>query len=237
MSVRGKKVNELKWSLKLMVDSKRKQVVFAEAGKDFVDFLFYILSLPLATVVKLLNNEEMTGSLPALYKSVESLKTEYFEENVNKNTVLVPKHLIDLPLLSFRHAPATLRYFKCPVHNYVSCCEGVTCVQVTDYDRFSLPCFNQMTEEVTYTFVSPESENNDRPGFVKKSVPYIVMDNLEVHPMSLTLIKSFVSDFDCLGMDEVQFGLKEGLALLKASLETNKVLTTVFLGWKMKTTE
>ncbi|KAF2294559.1 hypothetical protein GH714_012589 [Hevea brasiliensis] len=34
-------------SLKLLVDKKASKVLFAEAGKDFVDFLFNLLSLPI----------------------------------------------------------------------------------------------------------------------------------------------------------------------------------------------
>ncbi|XVF83481.1 hypothetical protein PTKIN_Ptkin16aG0491300 [Pterospermum kingtungense] len=36
-------------SLKLLVDSTNQRVLFAEAGKDFADFLFNILSLPVGT--------------------------------------------------------------------------------------------------------------------------------------------------------------------------------------------
>ncbi|OMP02666.1 hypothetical protein COLO4_10947 [Corchorus olitorius] len=35
-------------SLKLLVDVRGQRVLFAEGGKDFVDFLFNILSLPLS---------------------------------------------------------------------------------------------------------------------------------------------------------------------------------------------
>ncbi|KAK4376293.1 hypothetical protein RND71_006970 [Anisodus tanguticus] len=37
------------------------KVLFAEASKDFVDFLFHLLSLPLGTVIKLLTNTSMVG--------------------------------------------------------------------------------------------------------------------------------------------------------------------------------
>lgn len=59
-------------SLKLMVDKKTKKVVFAEASKGVVDFIFHILSLPLATVVKLLqeNKHETSWCLDDLYKCI-----------------------------------------------------------------------------------------------------------------------------------------------------------------------
>ncbi|CAI0554568.1 unnamed protein product [Linum tenue] len=40
--------NSVKMKLKLVVDKKRNRVIYAEAQKDFVDLLFYILSLPLS---------------------------------------------------------------------------------------------------------------------------------------------------------------------------------------------
>ncbi|WMV35337.1 hypothetical protein MTR67_028722 [Solanum verrucosum] len=55
-----------KLSLKLLIDSKAKRVVFAEAEKDCVDFLFHILSLPLSTL----------GSFLAL-NDVRAQKTSY----------------------------------------------------------------------------------------------------------------------------------------------------------------
>lgn len=36
--------------LTFMVDKERKKVLYAEAGKDFVDVLFSFLTLPLGTI-------------------------------------------------------------------------------------------------------------------------------------------------------------------------------------------
>lgn len=47
--------------LKILVDKQRNKVVFVEKTKDFVDTLFTFLSLPLATIVRLLetnNNDQ-----------------------------------------------------------------------------------------------------------------------------------------------------------------------------------
>ncbi|KAG5606750.1 hypothetical protein H5410_028242 [Solanum commersonii] len=40
-----------KFGLKLLVDSKAHKVVFGECGKDFIDFLFTILKLPIACFI------------------------------------------------------------------------------------------------------------------------------------------------------------------------------------------
>lgn len=60
-------------SVKLLIDTKGKRVLFAEAGKDFVDFLFHILSLPVGTVIRLLRDQENIGSLANLYESIENM--------------------------------------------------------------------------------------------------------------------------------------------------------------------
>ncbi|XP_061999483.1 uncharacterized protein LOC133716847 [Rosa rugosa] len=95
-----------KLTLKLLIDKKEQKVLFAEAGKDFVDFLFSLLSLPLATVAKLLikdgkmanvlsqdgvrlvSHDVMVGSLFHVYQSVENLGDKYMEPTVNKETLL-----------------------------------------------------------------------------------------------------------------------------------------------------
>nr|POE85360.1 hypothetical protein CFP56_70364 [Quercus suber] len=64
-----------KVSLKLMIDTERRRVLYAEAGKDFVDFLFYILALPIGTFIPLLN-QEMVGSLGNIYDSIANVMLE-----------------------------------------------------------------------------------------------------------------------------------------------------------------
>jgi hypothetical protein len=58
--------------LRVMVDRERNKVVYAEAGKDFVDALLSFLTLPLGTIARLVakqsNIEAVTvGSLSSLY--------------------------------------------------------------------------------------------------------------------------------------------------------------------------
>ncbi|GJY19082.1 mitochondrial distribution and morphology protein [Tanacetum coccineum] len=48
-----------KMSLKLLVNTKDERVLFAEASKDFVAFIFNIFSIPLGTLIGLLGSEQM----------------------------------------------------------------------------------------------------------------------------------------------------------------------------------
>ncbi|KAK9742383.1 hypothetical protein RND81_03G168800 [Saponaria officinalis] len=221
---------DAKVSLKLLVDSKANKVLFAEAGKDFIDFLFHILSLPVGTVVKLLNTNNMVGSLGALYKSIESLSPDYFQPNLDKDVVLKPKAAVNLPLLQLNECPTIPKIYRCNSHsNYVSHDSNAICPS----------CGRSMSSETTYVVstnaVDTASTSSAVGGYVKGVVTYMVMDNLEVKPMStisgITMINKFhVTDVSSLVEKHVQVGLPEGLAMLKASFEVaNTVLTTVFL--------
>jgi hypothetical protein len=77
-----------KMSLKLLIDSKHNKVVFAEAGKDFVDFLLTLLALPLGTVIQLLTKSTMIGCISSLYGSLEKLDESYLQPNQNKDSLL-----------------------------------------------------------------------------------------------------------------------------------------------------
>ncbi|MBA0665269.1 hypothetical protein Goklo_005153, partial [Gossypium klotzschianum] len=63
-------------SLKLLVDSMSQRVLFAEAGKDFVDFIFNILSFPVGTVIWLLKKHKWwpTANKDTLLKPIVSIK-------------------------------------------------------------------------------------------------------------------------------------------------------------------
>ncbi|BFG36752.1 hypothetical protein CerSpe_230260 [Prunus speciosa] len=51
--------NSASVSLKLLIDTKSHKVLFAEARKEVVDFLFSFLSLHVATVTRLLSTDGM----------------------------------------------------------------------------------------------------------------------------------------------------------------------------------
>ncbi|KAI3461373.1 hypothetical protein Pfo_018036 [Paulownia fortunei] len=112
-------------SLKLLIDTQGKRVLFAEAGKDFVDFLFQILSLPAGTVISLLRKQEMVGSLANLYESIENLNDSYIQPNQTKDTILKPVPPVSdssIPPLGLNGAPTTVKkfYWCSECESYVS---------------------------------------------------------------------------------------------------------------------
>lgn len=200
-------VTEKKLSLTILINVKAQKVLFAYVGKDFVDFIFQIMSLPLSSITKLLNEKSgMVGSLGTLYKSIESLSSQYYESNLNKDSVLNPRVPVVVPFLSFNDAPTIIKIYRCQNHmNYVSYFPQVSCPS----------CKNAMVFESNFTHVLPTTSTSSTPGYVKGEVSYMVKDNLHVKPMDMSLLgiplvrELIVRDSDHLEEKEVEFGIEE----------------------------
>ncbi|CAL9025459.1 unnamed protein product [Prunus brigantina] len=227
-------------SLKLLIDTNGRKVLFAEASKDVVDFLFSLLSLPVGTVIRLLSKDGMVGSMGKLYESVENLNDTYLQPNLDKDTLLKPKTPVAaganiLPLLTnnINVDSNSKQFYMCSYCNpsHISDVCGTRCP-----NHYSSIC-------TRVTYVSPQASSSStmvatsgsEGGYVKGVVTYMVMDNLEVKPMStissIAVLNQFnVKDVGALQKKVVHLGMQEGLKLLKASFETSAVLTKVFLG-------
>ncbi|XP_047331656.1 uncharacterized protein LOC124935254 [Impatiens glandulifera] len=229
-----------KLSLKLLYDKESKKVLFAEAGKEAVDFLLYILSLPLATVISLLSNSKkgMVGCLSNLYKSVEILDQTYIQNGQNKDSLLKPSPLISQTHLLLPNVVPTpkwnnIKIYKC---SYSSC--SYPNFYVKDPNQ-RCRCGNKMScledPDVLFGKEAAAVIRNEGSGFVKDMMTYMVMDNLEIKPMSTISGICLLNQFnvkDVRNLEEkvvVDFGMDEGLQILEASLKGKEVLTTVFI--------
>ena len=184
-----------KMRLKLLVDQRSHTVLFAEAGKDFVDFLFHCLALPVGTVISFLTNAGTAGSLGNLYKSIENLNDIYLKPN-QKESLLKPKLPSSGPefplLLPEASSSAPTNYYRC------SNPSASRCNYVTDAPSAKCPhCNYSMSIRLSWV-VGPAASSSskasgDEGGYVKGVVTYMVMDDLVVKPMStiscITLIK------------------------------------------------
>ncbi|KAI0516446.1 hypothetical protein KFK09_009121 [Dendrobium nobile] len=228
-----------KITLKLLIDVRSNKVLFGEAGKDFVDFLFSLLTLPLGSVIKLLSPATMIGSLGKLYQSVENLNEIYLAANKYKASLLQPKastYVNNHLLLGTETSNVELKYYLCTycnrkvatVRNTV--CPNCKCAMVTEVALVAPPG--------STSSVSSGNAGEGVGGFVKGVVTYMITDDLEVTPMSaissITLINRFMKKDVELEEKVVAVGMEEGLALLKASLDSPTVLTDVFCSPKKK---
>ncbi|OMP02645.1 hypothetical protein COLO4_10926 [Corchorus olitorius] len=241
-----------KVSLKLLVDTKGQRVLFAEASKDFVDFLFNILSLPVGTVIRLLSKQQMVGCIANLYESVENMSDTYIQQETNKDILLKPKvisNVANVPLLLPNiQSPTTINFYRCngaiSSNGYYLSNQKYSCKYFSNDPTSICPtCNNFMNIQVTLVNppnkASSSSAGNDKGGYVKGVATYMIMDDLVVSPMStissITLLNKFqVKNVGALEERLIDVSMNEGVELLKASLQSNTVLTDVFFKLKPK---
>ncbi|CAO2174642.1 unnamed protein product [Urochloa humidicola] len=112
-------------SMKLIVDKKTQRLLFAEASKEVVDFLFSFLAIPFATAVKLLEKDAVLGSVGNLYSSVDKLGASYIQAGASKDALLSPT------VLSFGNSLLRLRektLYRCTGTSSSNCRSYVTAV-------------------------------------------------------------------------------------------------------------
>ncbi|XP_004241581.1 uncharacterized protein [Solanum lycopersicum] len=231
---------DTKLSMKLLIDTKAGKVLFAEADKDCVDFLFHILSLPAGTVISLLKEKGMSGSLPNLYESVENLKDTYIQSNQCKDILLKPKSSVGISPVPFLLLDGHVTTRE---KTFYGCSYSSSHLTVSD-DPTALCtiCNHTMSDKLVYAaprVAGGAVEAKGKGGFVKDVVTYMVADDLVVKPMStiscIALLNKFnVRDVGVLEEEVVSFGVEEALELLKASLESKTVLTSVFMSRREK---
>ncbi|CAL4958292.1 unnamed protein product [Urochloa decumbens] len=239
--------NSAALSMKLLLDTKAGRVLYAEASKDVVDFLFSLLTLPVGTVVKILSKDgSMAGSIGNLYVSVEKLDDTYIRSADAKAALLAPAggydggKLLQLP----EAVESSTEFYKCCYINYNHCQTYMSKVKGTRCQYSG--CSGTMTTKMNLVSVDSSRvsggdlatatapSGHAGKGFVQGVVTYTVMDDLKVAPMStisgITLLNTFgITDIGMLQEKTVQLGYDEGLKILKASLQSKTVLTDVFL--------
>ncbi|XP_041021071.1 uncharacterized protein LOC121262601 [Juglans microcarpa x Juglans regia] len=231
-----------KISLKLWIDKKRNRVLFAEAGKDFIDFLLEVFSLPIITVAGFLKAEDTAGCLQSLYESTENLSDTFMQRGVSKDLVLKPKLVMsgatDSLLLPRVESYTFSKFYQCRncVYNgtFKIIDGGGNCKKCGSSSLFEL---SLNVEE----FISANKESG-KFNFVKESVPYVVMDDLKMKPMSANIFVTLLNEYnfkDVGAIEEkvVALGMDECVKLLKAALQSKTALTDVFLPRTSETEE
>ncbi|KAL2323898.1 hypothetical protein Fmac_022956 [Flemingia macrophylla] len=221
-------------TLKLLIDSKQAKVLFAEASKEVIDFLFSLLCLPLSTVIRLLNNKGMVGSLGNLYQSVENLSDTYMQPNSSKDVLLKPRAPETSALLISSNDVAANGNIQNSVYTCPNrCASFVTC----DKKTLCLHCRKPMSSEMKHVgdnVAGNVFSNKNINGYVKEVVTYMIMDDLVIQPMSaissITLLNKFcIKEVGVLQEKVVELGVDQGVSILEASLRSKTVLTSVFL--------
>ncbi|KAL4621252.1 hypothetical protein ACB092_06G214600 [Castanea dentata] len=235
-NLRTKSMGETNVSLRLLIDTESQRVLFAEADKNFIDFLFHILSLPVGTFITILTKQGMVGCLGNIYESIENINITYLQPNLNKETLLKSKVPISgggtgvtllLPKVTPSISSTSRHWYWCSRTRYSDCYSYVS----NDSSAKCPSCQGSMNDDVN--FVDPSRATSEE-GYVKGVVTYMVMDDLVVKPMStiscVTLLNRFkVKHVGVLEEKVIDLGIDEGVKLLKASLQSKTVLTDVLL--------
>ncbi|CAH1430564.1 unnamed protein product [Lactuca virosa] len=227
-------------TLKLLVNKATQKVLYAEATKEFVDFLFHLFSLPVGTLIQLVGSKQMTGCLGKLKESLESFNQIYFQPGVNKDNMFNSSttfngnmFLLDDVSAKDKPATSTTKHYSCSFLYKPS--KTNTCGYYTENPSTLCPsCLRGMSYPLTLieTPVLKEPDVKLKRGFVKEVVTYMVMDDLVVKPLSTFSSIAFINSCGVNDMTQLEertlhIGEEEALKLLKASLSTNSVLTSL----------
>eukprot|EP00253_Pinus_taeda_P021088 PITA_21088 len=231
-------------TIKLMVSKRSGKIMYAEAGKHFVDLLFSFLVLPTGAIAKQAlvskHNKEKDDTkvccITNLYKSVESLSASLMK--VDKAVLLDPEvfsatYTSDtLNIKSSTPAPAS-KYYVCP---YTGNYDGTHGLSTQNGTVTCSSCGHTINRGVKLED-NPLAATKDsvRPtGYVKKTVNFFITDDLSVIPSGSTATivqlwnKLDVKEPTELEEQNVTVGPNEVTGLLKADMVHNTPLNAVF---------
>ncbi|KAK2447434.1 hypothetical protein QL285_006793 [Trifolium repens] len=177
-----------KISLKVMVDKKRDRVIYAEAGKDFVDVLLSFLTLPLGTISRLVAKESNIeavkfGSISSLYKSVEDLDQKYLWNQTCKEMLLNPRNSMEGYCRKLRlniDDTEPLKYFYC---------ENLECNSSVKEGKNRLSLFRNQKCGCGKVLISAAVRWSLENGFAKENSTFIISDDLYVMPNVVDILK------------------------------------------------
>ncbi|XP_076954913.1 uncharacterized protein LOC143629558 [Bidens hawaiensis] len=203
-----------KFSLKLLVHKEEKRVIFAEED-NFVDTLFSIMTLPMATIVRLLRkhrNEKLTaiGCLNNLYQSLLDLSTNCMSAEENKWWLLNPitsSHDVCRKLKLNINDEEPTKHFICPDFSCIRGCFFDTCLISTCDLARCRHCGKIMNREVEYEDSTVDDDSDDGV-FVSTLTTFIVTDDLRVipnSPGSSSLLLCEVGIIDVSSLDNMSF--------------------------------
>lgn len=196
----------VKVSLRLLIDEENNKVVLAECGKDFVDVLFSFLTLPMGTIVRLLEKHRtspqvVVGCFNNLYKSVSEMGPESFQTEACKQMLLYPRTVNHDKYSKIKlkvDDTEAVKYFVCPGFNCRECCRKYYSISKTETcgcgeivnSKFVLGLMNWEIQGLEEEQVQGSFLRNESDGvFVGcKTSSFIITDDLKVASSSMDYV-------------------------------------------------
>ncbi|KAL8058461.1 hypothetical protein ABFS82_03G019300 [Erythranthe guttata] len=223
---------DVKFSLKVVINKQKNKVIFVEANSDFVDVLISFLTLPLGAAVRVLKKHygdkeaPVFGSLTSLYNGLANLDNSHFWTEGCKEVLLNP-------MGSFAEECRKLKldisdtqpteYFTC---EHPNC--GRAWFTSVYYDTAICYCGRPMTRKavgITKEFAPAV--------FTINTASFIISDDLQIFPNSTDLIQTLINlgiaNMDVGELRTVTFGFNEIMDLLMVSLLSRTPLSDLIL--------
>ncbi|ONK78635.1 uncharacterized protein A4U43_C02F20870 [Asparagus officinalis] len=223
--------SEQKITVNFLVDKVKQRVVLAEADSDFVDILFSFLTLPLGTIIRLLNKQSHIGCMDKLYESVENLDVKIFQTESCKTMLLFPRSAAeerceDLKVNICRAVLSPRTTYMCQKPD---CCAKTTCF-ASSVPKARCP-YCQETMDMIRAWHKSDVDADKL--FVKSGYKFIISDDLHITPASvehcLSLIQKLGIENACiLEHKAMDLGTGEILTLLGRLLVSYFPLTDLF---------
>ncbi|CAN6696076.1 unnamed protein product [Malus baccata var. baccata] len=171
-------------SLKALIDTGSKKVIFVESNSDFIDVLFSFLTMPMGRIVTLARKSLVPveiGCMRKLYQSIEKINVHDFRSNVCRDMLLLPCNAADCQCKNLKlkiDNGRLTRYFLCYDKRFLSYYGDIPCPS----------CTCPLTREIHLPV-----DNTQAGGvFVKGRSRLIITDDLQViSPVSAASICLF----------------------------------------------
>jgi hypothetical protein len=199
-------------SVKVTLRKSNEQILFVEAGDDFIDFIFSLLTSPLGGMLHMLHGSSSLSSIDNLYKSLSDLSPDIYlmseglKDKLCKPLIATQYELVNqiLPI-----STATLPVKYC--HTYYDPKIERCVVHLTKERVYSHNSINFKEKFVPFKLVGPKS--SIAKSFVKGPSMYMVKDDLYVTPMSsistMSYLKQLKVPLSDLEERVIKIGVKE----------------------------
>ncbi|XP_074561506.1 uncharacterized protein LOC141817777, partial [Curcuma longa] len=213
-------------TLKLLVNKTKNCVALVESDLDFVDVLLSFLTLPVGTVVRLLNKQSSLGCFDKLYHGVEQLDKKYL-------VTAACKSMLTNPVSSSAVRCQKLKINVDEMGNLYACiCKSCPHRTFSYYSSVKCLCGGDMHKAIRYDLNQDYVNYEELHGVFIKGAKFAVTDDLSVslieHAMS-SLNECCNGDWSNMEERLVKIEQAQVLNILKRSLVSDTPLTDVLL--------
>ncbi|GLJ10608.1 hypothetical protein SUGI_0131700 [Cryptomeria japonica] len=188
-------------NVRFLINSKTQRIIYAKSGKEFVDFLFSILSMPIGSVLKF--SDRKVGSVSNLYDSIEKMPSEFMK--TDKSQLLDPKFVTPYSNNSLKIEGGN--YYVCsnsytiPIHNISTNSEDI-CICGGRINRLV-----QLRQKATVTVNQSSGKINQttgHSGYVKEMLTFIITDDLKIKPSSTITGITFLNQLNIKDLTDLE---------------------------------